>query len=49
LRIILFILENRTGEGRVAFSASKEEIMATELDLAIDGIKERLGKLREFL
>jgi hypothetical protein len=28
---------------------SKEEIMATELDITIDNVKERLGKLREYL
>lgn len=28
---------------------SKEEIMATELDMSIDKVKERLAKLREYL
>ena len=28
---------------------TKEEIMATDMDVTIDNIKEKLGKLREYL
>jgi hypothetical protein len=28
---------------------TKEEIMATDMDVTIDNVKEKLGKLREYL